>query len=199
MYILGFGILTLAMVGLVFFAEQTPIAWSVVVATVAGIGLGAIPTINTMVVQNAVPKRLMGVAMGAMFFSILMGVAISPALLGSAMNASYAKTLRASLPDSLNAEADPATMSSLGNPRVLLSKEALNALEKGFSERGDEGKALFPQTVKAIRGSMEAGLRSVFWIGAVTMLLAFLIICTIPESSMDAFPEEKAEHKTTSQ
>jgi hypothetical protein len=38
---------------------------------------------------------------------------------------------------------------------------------------------------------MEAGLRSVFWIGAVTMLIAFLIISTIPPISI---PEvEKAK------
>jgi hypothetical protein len=41
-------------------------------------------------------------------------------------------------------------------------------------------QALFPETVRAIRYSLHIGLRSVFWLGAVTMLLAFLIICTIP-------------------
>jgi len=41
-------------------------------------------------------------------------------------------------------------------------------------------KVIRAETVGAIRYSLHAGLRSVFWLGAVTMLLAFLIICTIP-------------------
>jgi hypothetical protein len=32
---------------------------------------------------------------------------------------------------------------------------------------------------------MEAGLRSVFWVGAITMLLAFIIICTVPQVTWD--------------
>ena len=38
---------------------------------------------------------------------------------------------------------------------------------------------------------MQAGLRGVFLLGAVTMLIAFLLILTIPEVSMDAVVEDK--------
>ena len=38
---------------------------------------------------------------------------------------------------------------------------------------------------------MEAGLKIIFLIGAVAMLLTFLIICTIPEISIDAIVEDK--------
>ena len=38
---------------------------------------------------------------------------------------------------------------------------------------------------------MEAGLRSIFWIGAVTMLLAFLIISTIPATTVRTGQEEE--------
>ncbi len=64
MYILGYAILTLDMFAIMFFTATTPILWSVLACTFAGLGLGAIPTVNTMVIQNAVPKRLLGVAMG---------------------------------------------------------------------------------------------------------------------------------------
>jgi len=181
MYILGFGILTADLFGIIFFTEQTPIFWSIVVVAVAGIGLGAIPTVNTMVVQNAVPKRLLGVAMGASFFAILMGVAIAPSLLGSAMNASYEKALNHSMPQELHRIADKETIASLGNSRVLLSQSAMEALKARFDSGGSEMQALFPDTVRAIRYSLQAGVKSVFRISAVTMLLAFLIICTIPK------------------
>jgi hypothetical protein len=142
--------------------------------------------VNTMVIQSAVPKRLLGVAMGASFFNLMMGVAISPAILGSAMNATYAETLAVSLPVGLKQVADETTMASLGNSRVLLSQPALAALEGTFNKMGGDGKILSQQTVQAIRASMEAGLRSVFWICAITMLISFLIIITLPEISLGA-------------
>jgi hypothetical protein len=85
----------------------------------------------------------------------------------------------------LNAVADEATMVSLGNSRVLLSEKALADLEGAFKKMGGDGEMLFQQTVQAIRTSMQAGLKTVFWISALTMLIAFLIISTLPEISLD--------------
>ncbi len=183
MYVAGYGILALSMFGLILFTADTSIVWSVAVAILAGLGYGVIPTINTVVVQNAVPKRLMGVAMGAIFFFISMGAAISPAILGSAMNITYAKALSQSLPEGLRDVADETTMEALDDPQVLLSGSAKEDLRKALQEKGGNGPHLFQQTVEAIRYSLESGIRSIFWIGAIMMLLAFFIICTIPRNS----------------
>jgi MFS family permease len=186
MYILGFGLLTLDMFGVIFFTAATPVSLSILAAVIAGLGLGAVPTVNTMVVQNAVPKRLLGAAMGAIFFCILMGVAISPAVLGSAMNSTYNTTLARSLPNGLREAVDESMMVSIGNPRVLLQESAMKDLETRFNKMGSDKQALFQETVQAIRTSFQAGLKSVFWVSAITMLLAFLLICTIPEISLDS-------------
>jgi len=191
MYVLGFATLTADMFGIIFFSEKTPILWSVLACTFAGLGLGAIPTVNTMVIQNAVPKRLLGVAMGGIFFAISMGVAISPALLGSVMNASYNKALNHLMPPALKESADEATIASIGDPKVLLSRPAMAALEASFKNGGGHGQELFNQTVQAIRKSMEAGLRSVFLLSAITMLLAFIIICTVPQISWETEASRK--------
>ena len=191
MYVTGYGLLVAVMFGMVFFNAETHVGWAVAAATLAGLGLGAIPTVNTLVVQYAVPKRLMGASMGAIFFCISMGMAISPAVLGSAQNVSYARALAASLPDSLKQSADEAIMTSIGNPRVLLSEAAMKDLEESFNKEGNGGPELFDQTVQAIRTSLEAGLRSVFIVGAVTMLLAFLLILTVPEIPIDTVVEDK--------
>jgi hypothetical protein len=137
--------------------------------------------VNTIVIQNAVPKRLLGAAMGASFFCLMMAVAIAPAILGTADRAAYDKALAASLPDGLDQVADKATIASLADSKVLLSKPDMAALENIFKQKGSEGEVLFHQTVDAIRTSMVAGLRNVFWIGAIATLLAFLLIITIPE------------------
>jgi MFS family permease len=191
MYITGYGLLTAVIFGIVFFDSETPVFVAVLAATLAGLGLGTIPTINTLVVQWAVPKRLLGASMGAIFFSITMGMAIAPAVLGPVMNVAYANKLEATLPAGLHQFADKAAITALGDPKALLSPTAMKALENTFAKKGIYGNDLFRQTVKAIRTSMEAGLRGVFLLGAVTMLISFLLILTIPEVSMDAVIEDK--------
>lgn len=181
MYIVGYGILTAAMFGMVALNSRTPLIWCFLLSTLAGLGLGAIPTINTLVAQYAVPRHLLGVATGAIYFFVMIGAAVSPAILGSAMNTTYAKVLDASLPAGLEEVVGEETLASLGNPRVLLSPEAMAGLEAAFNNAGNPDSALFEQTVAAIRTALESGLRTVFWIGAVTMAFCFLLILTIPE------------------
>jgi hypothetical protein len=100
------------------------------------------------------------------------------------MNMQYNRALKRSLPSDLVRVADQATMTDLGNPRVLLSEQAMNRLRDVLTAKGENGKTLLFKTVEAIRNSMEAGLRAVFIIGALTMVASFILICTIPEISM---------------
>lgn len=50
---------------------------------------------------------------------------------------------------------------------------------------------MFQKTVQAIRDSLEAGLKTIHMIGAVAMLISFLLVVTIPEVSMEVKPEDK--------
>ncbi len=77
---------TLALLVMWRFTASTPIWVYVMVTGIAGIGLGMIPTINAVVAQFAVPKRFLGVAVGAIFFFQMIGMAVSPAILGLAQN-----------------------------------------------------------------------------------------------------------------
>jgi MFS family permease len=191
MYILGYGLLTIAIFGIAFFDSGTPVFMAVLAATLAGFGSGMIPILNALVAQYAVPKRLLGASMGALYFSITLGTAIAPAILGSAMNTAYAKSLETTLPAGLNQFADKATIKELGDPKALLSPAAMKRLESAFAKEGSYGRGLFKQTVEAIRTSLQAGLKIVFLLGAVTMFFSFLLILTVPEISMDAVVEDK--------
>jgi MFS family permease len=177
MYIAGYGVLTMSMFALILFNAGTFWGWSLAVALLAGLGYGVIPTINTVVVQNAVPKRLMGVAMGAIFFFLMLGSAISPVILDSALNVTYTRNLSQSLPEGLLDIADEKIMDVMEDPQILLSGSAMEDLEEILKDKGD---TLIQQTKDATRSSLEAGIRNIFWISAALMLLAFLVICTIP-------------------
>lgn len=85
--LLGYAILTVAMLIMWQCTAETPI-WLFVLATaMVGFGNGVMPTVNTLVAQFCVPKRLLGAATGAIFFVVMMGMAIAPAILGLAQNA----------------------------------------------------------------------------------------------------------------
>ncbi len=86
MYITGYIIMTLALFTMWRFTANTPVWLYILVTSVAGFGLGALPTLNTLVAQLAAPKRLLGVAVGALFFFQMVGIAVAPAILGLAQN-----------------------------------------------------------------------------------------------------------------
>jgi MFS family permease len=191
MFVMSYALLTIVIAGCILFSQDMPIGWGLAATTLGGLGLGAVPTLKTVVVQCVVPKRLLGIATGAYFFSVTMAMSISPAVLGSVMNIAYEHKLNTALPAALNGAIDDMTMNSLGNSRVLLSRPAMQALERSFNKAGSEGQARFRQTVQAIRASMEFGLQMVFLVGAAMMFLAFLLILFIPEVSIEVEVEDK--------
>jgi MFS family permease len=131
MYNTGYSLATIALFGMWLFTAATPAWWYVLITSLAGFGIGMIGTINALVAQFAVPKRLLGVAVGAIFFFQMIGIAVAPAILGLVQN---------SAPD------------------------------------------------------MESGLKLVFLAGGVAMVVALLMILTIPEISLETRGEpEKSE------
>jgi MFS family permease len=191
LFVMSYALLTVVMCGTVFLNTETSIVWGIVIAGLGGLGFGAIPTISTLVAQCVVPKRMIGIAMGALFFNLSMSMTIAPAVMGSVMNINYADSLRSSLPNEVHQLADKETMTSLGDPGVLLLKPAMRKLQRTFDTTSNNGQALFAETVQAIKASLQSGLSIVFLIGAGTMLLAFLIILAIPEISIDVEVQDK--------
>ena len=86
MYNLGYAVAAFAMFAMWRFSASTPIWVYVLVTSVAGFGLGVLPTVNAVVAQFAVPKELLGVAVGAIFFFQMVGIAVAPAVLGFVQN-----------------------------------------------------------------------------------------------------------------
>jgi MFS family permease len=190
MYIVGYGILVGSMVLLVFLNAESPPALAWIVTFSAGLGLGTIPTINTLVVQYAVPRRLLGVATGGIYFFVMLGMAMAPAILGAALNTTYAGTLEAALPEGIENVAEGSVAAALNDPQILLSPAAMTDLRQACSLEQD-GEVLFEQSVEAVRGALEAGLQRTFLIAAVGMVVSFLLILTIPQIPISK-PEDMA-------
>ncbi|MEJ2112015.1 MAG: hypothetical protein P8Z37_19310, partial [Acidobacteriota bacterium] len=152
---------------------------------------GSIPTINILVVQFALPKRLLGIAVAAIFVMVALGNAVAPAILGTAMNATYQKKLEELLPAELEQHLDAATLESFADPRVLMSQDAMTELQDTFDDIEGSGGVLFDQTIQAIRSALQSGLKVLFLVGSIALLLAFLFILTIPQISMDVEVQDR--------
>jgi MFS family permease len=187
----SYAVLTVAMFLMVLFTQASPLWMGVLVMILGGLGVGSIPTINILVVQFALPKRLLGIAVAAIFFMVALGNAVAPAILGTAMNSTYEKKLGESLPAGLEDQIDAATLESFADPRVLMSQEAMTELQNTFSKIEGQGPALFDQTIQAIRDALQSGLKILFLVGSLALFLAFLLILTIPEISMDVEVQDK--------
>ncbi|MBP1610700.1 MAG: transporter [Acidobacteria bacterium] len=166
MLVSSYGVLTVGMFCMVFFNVETPIWMGVLVMVLAGLGVGSIPTINILIVQFALPKRLLGIAVAAIFFMVAIGQAVTPAIMGSAMNVTYEKKLKILLPREVNLRMDKATFDSLADSRVLMDKNAMAGLEDALHANEN----LYAQTVRTIRSAFRSGLKTVFLIGAIAML-----------------------------
>jgi MFS family permease len=185
MFILGYGITVAVMFTLVFFKIATPPIFGFLAFTCAGIGMGAIPTLNTLVAQYAVPKRLLGVVIAALYFTVMIGQAIAPAILGSAWNIRYKSVVESKLPVEVYNYVSREKITNPDQAGALLVPKERAALLAEFSKGSPNGQELLDKTVMSIRLSMEAALRVIYIIGAVAMLLTFLIICTLPKISIE--------------
>ena len=191
MIIVSYAVITAAMFCLVFFNQATPLWLGVIVMILGGLGVGSIPTINILVVQFALPTRLRGISVAAIFFICLLGTASAPAILGPAMNATYEKRLENLLPQDLELHIDAATLESIADPRILMSKKAVEELKSTFSRIEDKKPMLFDETIQAVRSALQSGLKVLFLIGSIALLIALLFIITIPEVSMDEEVQDK--------
>ena len=196
MLVLSYAVLTVAMFCMITFNHSTPLWLGVIVMILGGIGVGAIPTTNILLVQFALPKRLLGIAVAGIFFMGSIGAALAPAILGPAMNSEYKSKLEASLPGELEHQIDAATLESITDPSVLMDENAKTELKNAFNRVEGGTSLLYDKTAEAIRNALQSSLRLVFLIGAVAMLIATLFIATIPEVSMDTEVQDK---KTGSQ
>lgn len=84
LYIVSYAVITVAMVALWQLNAASPAWWYILVTSLAALGMGAIGPMNTLVAQFAVPRRLLGVAVGAIFFFQMVGLVVAPSILGLA-------------------------------------------------------------------------------------------------------------------
>jgi len=180
MYVGGYAILTVSLAALARFSAATPVAWGLAITALAGLGFGTIPTLNAMVVQYAVPRRLLGAAGGAFFFFVMMGRSVSPSILGSALDATFARALESQLPVSVVERIEATSAGSSAGPGALLSEQSKREFEADVCGPDSQDHTTCEDIWSAVRYSLETALRRVFLLGAIAMSLSLLLVTLIP-------------------
>jgi EmrB/QacA subfamily drug resistance transporter len=183
---------------------------------VAGFGLGMTFPVFSLAVQNAVPYRVMGIAMSSMQFFRTLGGMMGTAILGAFMTNTFRPEFESraeapigqlsqafqSLPaqvvsqlpsEALQAMKNPAAL--FANPLILLSPEAMGQLRTNF-QRLPGGEQILDQMLSALRASLAVALDRTFAIGCGILVVGFVAALFLGEKPLRKSnrPEAFTEH-----
>ena len=177
--------LALMIAGLALLTRMTPetsYASAVINIILVGFGLGIILPLYTIAVQNAVPYNVLGAASSFVPFFRSMGGAIGLAIFGSVMTNRFASESITKLPEATKAIIPPELLSSVThNAQALVSPQAQTQLRALFSQSGQQGEALYEQTLHTLREALNSGLTYVFLIALFVTIITFIINLFIKE------------------
>jgi EmrB/QacA subfamily drug resistance transporter len=148
---------------------------------VVGLGIGMSMPVLSLVIQNAVEYRLLGVATASSQFFRQMGGTIGIAILGAALVARLNDQIARTLPDEVRTEAPPALLERAQDAQSILNPIALEQLGETFAALGPDGSRLFASVVETMRVALAGALGDMFLIGAALMLIALAVSFFLPE------------------
>ncbi|AZV57666.1 MFS transporter [Clostridium sp. AWRP] len=138
------------------------------------------PSINTLSAMSYVDQEDYGVGNGTLFFFTSLGNALAPALLGSVLNAAYAKNIASAIS---NFSLTPKQGSLVSTARVLVNKKSLNQLHAAFTDPSQ-----YNVVVQAVRHALQMSLRTVFLTAAGFICIGVVSALLLKEIPLDQVP-----------
>ncbi len=173
--VLGLGIMCGSMI---IMANMNNIALAAISLIIFGVGLGFGMTVFTTTAQNSAPTSQLGVVTASCTLFRNLGGTIFIAIFGSIMNTSMAKNMEAVMASgsginlsNLNAETAK-KFTAMADPQLLLDKSKLEAIQATLP---DKVQQLFLNMMDLVRTAMGDALTSVFYIGALLLLVGVVL------------------------
>jgi len=179
--IAGFAV---AAVGMFLFSRMDASTGNAVVVLnmiIAGLGMGVMMSLFTIVVQNAFPFRQLGEVTASLSFFRSIGATIGVAVMGTIMTNDFQNSFQSNLPQALTRLIPASRLAQLNNPQLLLQPTALTQIQHLFAAFGPRGMVLFQQLFTAIRVSLADALDSVFFLGFLVMVLGLISVFFLRE------------------
>jgi EmrB/QacA subfamily drug resistance transporter len=173
--IFGLAIMATGLALLSRVTPETSYGSAVVNIALIGFGLGITMPLYTIAVQNTVPYKTLGAATSLVPFFRTIGGTVGLSIFGSIITNRLASEFITKLPETIKALIPPELLSSIThNAQVLVSPEAQAQLQAVFSSVGQQGTALYDQTLRTLREALNSGLTEVFAVAFVMIVLAFI-------------------------
>ncbi len=156
--------------------------WEVMIRTFAlGIGIGTGMPIYTVVSQNALPYRVLGVATSSIQFFRSIGSTIGVAILGSVLTTRLTTEIPANLSPNVRENTPPQLFEQISNPELLLSPVGIQRVAAGYAQLGPQGGPLFGEALGGLRIALAESITAVFGGAALLSILAFLAVWFLRE------------------
>jgi EmrB/QacA subfamily drug resistance transporter len=189
----GLGIMAAGILLLSRMTAATGYGQAVANIVLMGVGLGVTFPVYTLVVQNTVPYRMLGVATSSIQFFRSIGGTLGLAVLGSVMTNRFAAELAKVVPAGVKEVVPREQLAYLAeNPQALLSPEARDQVAAGFAPLGAQGAGLLAQLLDALRQALSSAIGEVFLISLAAVAVAWgatLLLKPVPTERETAGPE----------
>ena len=197
--LVGLGIMAAGLLLLSQMSAGTGFGRAVGYIVLMGVGLGVTFPVYTLVVQNSVPRRVLGVATTSLQFFRSIGGTLGLAILGSIVTSRFASELSAAVPARVKEVIPAEKLATIaGDPYALLSPVAKDQLEQGFESVGPEGVGLLSQFLDALRHSLSSAIGDAFLISLAVIIAAWVVtlfLKGIPreEKEQDLIPTDEPD------
>jgi EmrB/QacA subfamily drug resistance transporter len=180
--IVGITIMAVGLALLSTMTIQTSYLTAVIYIVLTGLGLGTTFPLYSVVIQNAVPYKVMGVMISSVPFSRFIGGTLGLAVLGSLMSTRFAAHFIDQLPAGIKTLIPMDTLTSMANhPQVLVSVQNQDALMKTLAQFGGDTSQIYSQIIEALRQSLVYALHEIFLISLAVTVAAFVVSLFIRE------------------
>jgi EmrB/QacA subfamily drug resistance transporter len=153
-----------------------------------GIGLGTSMPLFMLAVQNAVPYRFMGISTSTMQFLRSVGGTFGVAIMFSFIQRGYHDALAQTVPAPVRDHPEIETV--LDDPQFVLNENALDRVREGFAVFGEQGEALFAETIGGVKEALAIGISDAFMISVFVLVVALVI-----SFFMEEIPLRKAHYE----
>ncbi len=167
----------LAMVGGLFLLSRLDVNSSNTDTTIGmvvlGVSVGISFPLFLLAVQSSVPYRFMGISTSTIQFLRSVGGTMGVAIMFSLIQRDYTASLRTTIPETVRSR--PEFMADLSDPQFLLNTDAFERVQGKFLSLGDQGPALFEQTLQGVREALASAISEAFFISLFAAIAAVVV------------------------
>jgi EmrB/QacA subfamily drug resistance transporter len=149
----------------------------VIAMLVLGLGMGVGMSLYTLIVQNALPKKIAQATSSLTFFRQI-GATIGLAAMGSLMVSSFPSAFAAALPAAVTKVLPPSVLSQFSDPNKLMSPVQSSGPQLPHTP---QGLAISQQIMEAMKQALSQGIHQVFVLCLIVMVAGLISVFFLKE------------------